>query len=99
MGATIDLTVRDAPDRDRYEATTGDGRLAAIGAYRRQDDRLVFTHTETVPEFEGEGVASTLVREALTDARSRGLQVVPRCPYVRAWIERHPDFADLVAPA
>jgi predicted GNAT family acetyltransferase len=58
---------------------------------------LVFTHTEVDPDHEGEGVGSTLVRGALDDARRRGMPVVPRCPFVRAWIERHPDYADVRA--
>jgi predicted GNAT family acetyltransferase len=57
----------------------------------------VFTHTEVQPEAEGKGVASELIRRALDDVRRRGLSAVPLCPFVRAFIARHPDYQDLVA--
>lgn len=88
--------VVDAVDRDRYEARV-DGQLAAFAEYRLRPGRIVFTHTETDPAFRGHGVADVLVRHALDDARSRGLEVTPLCPYVAGWIGRHPDYADLLA--
>ena len=95
----MDLTVTDAPEAGRYEARAGD-RVLGQAAYQREGDRVVFTHTEVDPESEGSGVGSTLVRGALDDVRARGRRAVPRCSFVRAWIDRHPDYADLVdAPA
>ena len=67
------------------------------GAYQRRPGEVVFTHTEIDPAFEGHGLGSTLARAALDDARSRGESVVPRCQFIRAFIDRHPDYADLVA--
>lgn len=96
-----DVVVQDAPDRSRWEARLGDGPdapVAGSSAYRREGDRITFTHTVVEPEYEGEGVGSALVRAALDDARSAGLRVVPQCPFVAAWIERHADYADLVDP-
>ena len=58
---------------------------------------ITFVHTETESEFQGHGVASTLVREALDDVRARGLRVVPQCPYVRSFIDDHPEYQDLLA--
>jgi len=54
-------------------------------------------HTETPVAARGRGIASQLTRGVLEEARSRGLKVVPRCPFVAAYIDRHPDFRDLVA--
>ena len=87
--------MRDAPDDDRYEIRDGD-RLLGVAAYRRDGDEIRFTHTEVDPDAEGSGVGSTLVRGALDDVRAHGLRAVPNCSFVRAWIDRHPDYADLV---
>ncbi len=91
----MDPTVTDVPEAGRYEARADD-RVLGLAAYQRQGDRVVFTHTEVDPDAEGGGVGSTLVRGALDDVRARGLRAVPRCSFVRAWIDRHPDYADLV---
>jgi predicted GNAT family acetyltransferase len=91
----MELTVTDVPEAGRYEARAAD-RVLGLAAYRRHGDRVLFTHTEVDPDAEGGGVGSTLVRGALDDVRARGLRAVPHCPFVRAWIEQHPDYADLV---
>lgn len=69
----------------------------AVAAYQREGDRLVFTHTVVPPEIEGHGVGSRLVRGALDQVRDQGLKVVPQCPFVRAYVERHPEYRDLLA--
>jgi predicted GNAT family acetyltransferase len=89
------IEVRDVPDRSRYEATV-DGALAGFAVYRDQGDARVFTHTEVLDEHEGRGVGSALAEAALDDVRAAGRSVVPRCPFIRGWIDRHPDYADLV---
>lgn len=92
-----EVDVSDASESLRYEATI-DGLLAGFAEYELDGERgrIVFTHTEVLPDFEGRGVASALVRHALDDVRSRGgLRVVPRCPFFRSWIDSHPDYADL----
>lgn len=91
----MDVEVADAPERSRYEATV-DGSPAGFAAYRLLGERLVLTHTEVDPDREGQGVGAALARGALDDARERGLMVQPMCPFVAGWIERHPDYADLV---
>lgn len=93
-----DLVVRDNADANRYEAWLG-GSVVAFSEYRRIGDRLVFFHTETAEASEGRGIASRLVRAALDDVRSRGLRITSKCPYVSAWLERHPAYGDLIAPA
>ena len=90
------LTVRDHDEAQRFEAVDDDGTVAGFAAYRRSSDRVVFTHTEVGDAFEGQGVGSRLVRAALDSVRDEGLQVVAQCPFVRTWIERHPDYADLL---
>ena len=83
----------------RYLASV-EGRVAAFAAYIPRGDVVDFTHTETDPSFEGQGVASQLVRWALDDVRARGLHVQPQCPFVEAYIEKHlEEYGDLVAPA
>ncbi|WP_369054704.1 GNAT family N-acetyltransferase [Kineococcus terrestris] len=90
----MDVTVTDEPERKRYEAHDGEVR-AGFAAYALAGEMIVFTHTEVDPAFEGRGVGGALVRAALDDARARGLRVMPLCPFVEAWIRRHPDYADL----
>ena len=92
----METTVRDVPEADRYEIRDGD-RLLGVAAYRRHGEQLHFTHTEVDPDVGESGLGSRLVRGALDDVRSKGGHVVPLCPFVRGWIERHPDYADLVA--
>jgi uncharacterized protein len=91
------IRVADNPDEQRYEVIV-DGALGGFAQYRLLPGRIVFTHTEVDDAYEGHGVGSTLVRTALDDVRSRGLQVTPLCPFVRAYIEQHPEYQDLVAP-
>src|ERR687885_709265 len=87
--------VRNDPEANRYEIVEGD-RVLGIAAYTRRGDTLVFTHTE-VDESSGHSkLGSHLVKAALDDVRSHGQRVVPRCSFVRGWIDRHPDYADLV---
>ncbi len=89
------ITVRDNPEAHRFEAVDESGSVAAVAVYRRHDDRVVFVHTEVDDAHEGQGVGSVLVRAALDTVRAEGLRVVAQCPFVRAWIERHPEYADL----
>ena len=76
-----------------------DGEIAGIAEYETRPGRIVFTHTEVDPKFEGKGVGGRLAKAALDDARAHDLRVVPRCPFIAGWIGRHPDYADLVEPA
>lgn len=82
--------------QSRYEAHV-DGTLAGFADYVLDGDRIVFTHTEVDDAFEGQGVGSALARTALDDVRARGThRVVPQCPFIAGWIDKHPDYADLV---
>ena len=91
----METTVRDNPEESRYEIRAGD-RVLGLAAYERSGDTTVFTHTEVDQDAGQDGLGSTLVRAALDDVRSKGGSVVPRCSFVRGWIERHQDYADLV---
>lgn len=87
-------TVVDVPDRQRYEIRRGD-EVLGFAAYDKSESLIVFTHTEVDPALEGQGVGGQLVREALDHVRTLGLPVLPICPFVQAWMARHPDYADL----
>jgi predicted GNAT family acetyltransferase len=93
VSATI--TTADAPDRERYEAHADDA-LAGILQYRRRPELIALVHTEVLPAFEGQGVGGALARLALEDARASGTAVLPFCPFVNAYIQRHPEYAELV---
>jgi predicted GNAT family acetyltransferase len=92
----MEPTVSNDPEADRYEIRDGDTVLG-IAAYDRRGNTLVFTHTEVDSSSEHTKLGSRLVKAALDDVRAHGERVVPQCPFVRGWIDRHPDYADLVA--
>ena len=87
--------VHDAPEREQFEIEV-DGKLAGVAVYRRMPGRIAFLHTEIEPEYEGKGLGGTLIKAALDTARSEGAAVLPYCPFVRSYIEGHPDYLDLV---
>ncbi|MFG3051984.1 GNAT family N-acetyltransferase [Kitasatospora sp. NPDC048239] len=88
------VTVRDAEANSRFEAWVGD-TLAGFAEYMRSDHLVVYPHTVVEPAFEGQGIGGTLARAALDDARTRGLPVLATCPFIKGWILRHPEYADL----
>ncbi|RCG31323.1 N-acetyltransferase [Sphaerisporangium album] len=90
------VEVADNAEAKRYEIRV-DGKLAGFADYRLRADRMIFTHTEIGDEYEGQGLGSRLIRVALDGARDTGLSVVPRCPFVARFIERHPEYQDLLA--
>ncbi len=90
------LTVIHNEAAQRFELPV-DGALALL-TYRRFPDRIVLLHTEVPPPFEGHGMAAKLSRSALDFARANRLQVVPLCPYVSSFIQKHPEYQDLLAP-
>lgn len=84
-------------DANKAYTASVEGRVAARAVFMPAGELIVFTHTETDSAFEGQGVASQLVRWALDDVRARGLRVAPLCPFVKAYIGRHSDeYGDLV---
>lgn len=88
--------ITDNRVEQRFEAAIG-GDLAGYLDYRRLPGRITLPHTLVEPAFEGRGVGSALVRYALDAVRAEGgMTVVPVCSFVADWIDRHPDYADLL---
>jgi uncharacterized protein len=96
QGAVTDTEVVDVPEANRYELRLG-GRLVGLAAYRRRDGRIAFTHTEVDESCAGRGFGSRLAAAALDDARRNGAAVVPLCPFIAHYIDRHPEYEELVA--
>ena len=92
------LTVRDNPDRRRFEIDLGDGSIA-IAEYTLPAGKIMFTHTEVPEAHEGKGIGTTLIRFALDAARERGLKVIPICPFFAAYMQKNADVQDLLDPA
>ena len=85
--------VRDNTALNRFELDI-DNHIA-FSEYRRSDGLLTVLHTEVPGELEGRGIGSRLVRGLLAIARAEGLKVRPLCPFVRAYMDKHPEYADL----
>lgn len=88
------IEVIDNPERERFEVREG-RRVIGWAAYQETAQLIVFTHTEVDPAHEGQGIGSQLVRATLDHVRAQGMQVLPMCPFVSAWMNRHPDYDDL----
>ncbi|MEZ0073433.1 GNAT family N-acetyltransferase [Planotetraspora sp. GP83] len=89
------IEVVDNPGAARYEILV-DGRIAGFAQYRLRPGKIIFTHTEIRDEFEGQGLGGKLVSTALDGSRAAGLEVTPLCPFVAGYIQRHPEYRDLV---
>jgi uncharacterized protein len=92
----LEPTVVNVPEASRYELRDGERMIGEL-AYRRRNGRMALIHTEVDEALERRGLGSRLVAAALDDSRREGLEVVPLCPFVEAFIERHPEYQDLVA--
>ncbi|MEU8382187.1 GNAT family N-acetyltransferase [Streptosporangium sp. NPDC048865] len=95
---SMQADVRLSPGGDHFVAEV-DGRQAGKLELIRRDGVIVYPHTKVQPEYEGRGVGAALVRTALDAARAENAKVVPLCWFVQEWIDRHPDYADLVQDA
>ena len=95
MAVADRIEVADTPEREQYELTV-DGEVVGFSAYRARPGLIAFVHTEVDEQLQGRGLADRLIRFALEDARTRGLEVLPFCPFVKAFIERHREFEALV---
>lgn len=96
MPESPDVSVVDADERSRFEVIV-DGELAGVCEYVLRGDLLNLVHTEVYDGYEGRGLAGRLARTALESARERGLRVRPTCPYIASYLEKHPEYGDLVA--
>ena len=90
-----DPEVVDDKEQSRYEVHL-DGETVAIADYVKQPGTVSFTHTESFPGHEGQGLAGKMIDRALRDAQAEGLQVIPFCSYVSHYIGKHEEFRDLV---
>lgn len=91
-----EITVVRNESRNRYEALV-DGAVAGFAQFRAgTPGQAIFWHTEVDPAYEGKGIGSVLARHALDDVRARGEQVIAQCPFIAAYIKRHPEYADLL---
>ena len=87
-------TVRDNAALHRFELEAN-GRTA-VAYYKLADGVMTFTHTEVPKELEGHGIGSAIARGALDAARARDLKVVAQCPFIKAYIGKHPEYTDLM---
>ena len=91
-----DADIRDNAERHRYELPVG-GEVAVV-AYNLSDRNLMITETLVPVALEGQGIASRLARHVIADARGRGLLILPVCPFFSAYLQKHPEHADVVHP-
>lgn len=89
------MEFRHDESRHRYVLDAA-GAIVASTNYTVRQEHIFFNHTEIADGHEGHGLGSILVKGALDDVRSAGAEVVPLCAFVRGWIERHPEYDDLV---
>ena len=80
----------------RFDAFIED-ELAGFAEFQLTDGGIAFTHTVVHDAFEGKGVGSRLASTALDEARAQGMRVTPRCSFIKSYIERHPEYLDLVS--
>ena len=91
----VQIAITDDVDSQRYVVRV-DGRRAGLLQYRLRPELIELAHTEIYEEFEGRGLGSQLISFALNDARERKLAVLPFCPFVNDYIQRHRQYAELV---
>jgi predicted GNAT family acetyltransferase len=94
-GDPAQAEVVDVPEESRYELRLSEQTIG-LAAYRRRDGRIAFTHTEVAESWEGRGFGSRLAGAALEDASRQGLAIVPLCPFIARYIERHPAYEALI---
>lgn len=94
----LDFALVDNDAESIFQAIVGDTEIAVLPYTRAGDHRLVLLATSVFPEFRGQGVATALIRRVLDDVRAHGKTVTIMCPVVRTFVDRNPDYADLVDP-
>ncbi|CAN5167418.1 GNAT family N-acetyltransferase [soil metagenome] len=87
-------SVQNNPPKKRYELEV-EGHVAAT-YYELSNGVITFVHTEVPKELGGKGIGSKLIKGALDQVRAAGLEVIPQCPFVKAYIEKHAEYADLL---
>ncbi|MBF6137893.1 N-acetyltransferase [Nocardia otitidiscaviarum] len=92
--AVVAAVVRN-DTQHRYEVWYGNS-LAGFSEYRERDNDTVFIHTEVDSEFSGKGLGKVLAEEAVKDVIERGRVIVPRCPFIKGWLDKHPEYDEHV---
>jgi uncharacterized protein len=95
---TASIVIENNTDKQQYEAKL-DGKVVAFAEYRPIGTSLMFTHTEVNEDLEGKGVGGQLIRFALEDTKTQSMTVIPMCPFVKLFIQRHKEFIDVVHPS
>ncbi|MBJ8346470.1 GNAT family N-acetyltransferase [Antrihabitans sp. YC2-6] len=91
----MDTRVEQNTDHKRFEIYVGT-QLAGLAAYENADANRAFVHTEVYPQFEGQGLAKILIKDALDKTRADGLGVLPFCPFVHRYVSKNPEYLELV---
>lgn len=91
------VEVRNDEANTKYDAWLGDDLVGMI-VYGKSGGRYVLTHAAVLPEFQGHGVGHQLISGTLDDIRSQGSRITVICPVVREFIDRHPEYEDLIDP-
>jgi predicted GNAT family acetyltransferase len=89
-------TVQHDTNANRFELDLEGGEKAFVSYTESANNKLDLTHTEVPSKFEGQGIASKLVRGALDIAKSKGYSVIPSCPYIKKFIERNEEYQSLL---
>jgi predicted GNAT family acetyltransferase len=90
-----EATVVHVPEEQAYEISL-EGEAVGFTAYAELPGKRIFFHTEVDDDYEGQGLASRLVRAAAAETRDAGLRIMATCPYWRRWLQSHHDFDDIV---
>ena len=90
------IEVKNNTEEHRYEAQVGEA-MAEL-TYHRDGDKITYVHTEVPDEMEGRGIGGSLAHTALEDARAQNLSIVPRCPFVAAYVQKHEEYHSLLTP-
>jgi predicted GNAT family acetyltransferase len=94
-GVVDNIAIVDEPHARRYALSVGTSAAGHL-SYRRDDDLVTVTHTVVLDDFAGRGLAGRLVAYVLADLRTKNLRLLPQCPYVQAYLRKHPQDLDLV---
>ncbi|KQP01534.1 GNAT family N-acetyltransferase [Leifsonia sp. Leaf264] len=90
-----DIDIRRNDEGSRYELSI-DGEIAGYAEFRSVPGQIIVTHTQTLRDYKGQGVATRLTEWLLADARARGERIVPKCPFLVEYLETHHDFDDII---
>ncbi|MFT4011632.1 MAG: GNAT family N-acetyltransferase [Nocardioidaceae bacterium] len=99
MADRLHVNIVDNPEHHRVEARTDEGGLAGFAQYYVRDGAYVFFHTEVDSAYEGQGIGSQIAAGVVEFVRGRGFPIAPECPFIHAYMRKHPETLDLLAPS